>query len=62
NPPRLDANDSWNSLSKNLGIETICFIPCYCDIQFLRKEFLTVQKYKQHPFTSQIEKLVDALH
>jgi chromosome partitioning protein len=53
--------DRSDRLSTNLGIETISFILCYCDIQYLRKEFLTVLKYKQHPFTSQIEKLIGVL-
>ena len=52
-----DEGDRSDRLSTNLGIETISLIPCYCDIQILRKELLTVFKYKQHPFTSQIERL-----
>jgi chromosome partitioning protein len=58
---RSNEDDGSGSLSTNLGIEIISFIPCYCDIQFLRKEFLTVLRYRHHPFTSQIEKLIDAL-
>ena len=57
---RLDV-DGLERLSANLGIEIISYIPCYCDIQFLRKEFLTVINYRHHPFTSQIEKLIDVL-
>lgn len=57
---RLDV-DGLERLSANLGIEIISYIPCYCDIQFLRKEFLTVLNYRHHPFTSQIEKLIDVL-
>lgn len=53
--------DRSDRLSTNLGIETISLIPCYCDIQFLKKEFLTALKYKQHPFTSQIEKMIGVL-
>jgi hypothetical protein len=56
-----DEGDRSDRLSTNLGIETISLIPCYCDIQFLKKEFLTVFKYKQHPFTSQIEKMIGVL-
>jgi chromosome partitioning protein len=56
------SEDDWGGkLSTDLGIEIISFIPCYCDIQFLRKEFLTVLKYRDHPFTFQIEKLINAL-
>jgi len=60
-PQWLNENDDPGSLSKNLRTEFISFIPCYCDIQFLRKEFLTVIKHRHHPCTSQIEKLIDSL-
>lgn len=53
--------DVTASLSKEVGMEIISSIPCYCDIQFLRKEFLTVLKYPQHPFAKRIEQLVDTL-
>jgi hypothetical protein len=53
--------DATTSLSKEIGLEIVSSIPCYCDIQFLRKEFLTVLKYPQHPFAKQIERLVEAL-
>jgi MinD-like ATPase involved in chromosome partitioning or flagellar assembly len=53
--------DATASLSKEVGLEIVSSIPCYCDIQFLRKEFLTVLKYPQHPFAKQIEQLVEML-
>jgi MinD superfamily P-loop ATPase len=48
-------------LSKETHLEVISAIPCYCDIQFSRKEFLTALRYPAHPFTKQLETLVDAL-
>jgi hypothetical protein len=48
-----------DKLSGQLGIQTISSIPCYCDIQFLRREFLTALKYPQHPFAKQIQQLID---
>ena len=48
-------------LSKETHLEVISAIPCYCDIQFSRKEFLTALRYPAHPFTKQMETLVDAL-
>ena len=48
-----------NKLSSQLGIQTISSIPCFCDIQFLRREFLTALRYPQHPFAKQIQQLVD---
>jgi chromosome partitioning protein len=32
-------------------------IPCYCDIQFAQKEYLTVLGEPDHPFSQQIEHL-----
>ena len=46
-------------LSTELGIPTISSIPCFCDIQFLRREFMTVLKYPRHPFAEQIRQLID---
>jgi chromosome partitioning protein len=48
-----------DKLSGQLGIQTISSIPCFCDIQFLRREFLTALKYPQHPFAKQVQQLID---
>jgi cellulose biosynthesis protein BcsQ len=52
-------NDVGEVLSRDVGIDIICSIPCYCDIQFSRREFLTVLKYPHHPFAKRIESLVE---
>lgn len=44
-------------LSDQTKMEMISAIPCYCDIQFKRKEFLTVLQYPDHPFAKQLEHL-----
>ncbi len=44
-------------ISKTVGMEVISAIPCYCDIQFSRKEFLTVLRHPTHPFAGQIDHL-----
>jgi chromosome partitioning protein len=46
-----------NNFSKEVGMNVICTIPCYCDIQFSTKEFLTVLKYPDHPFAKRLEAL-----
>jgi chromosome partitioning protein len=46
-------------LSRDVGMDIICSIPCYCDIQFSRREFLTVLKYPDHPFAKRIERLAE---
>ena len=53
--------DSTEELSSELGVPVITSIPCYCDIQFSKREYFTVLSYPQHPFTKQIENLVQAL-
>jgi len=50
-----------NLLASETGMEVISAIPCYCDIQFSRKEFLTVLDQPEHPFAKQIERLVHAV-
>ena len=53
--------ESINKLSNQLRMQTISSIPCFCDIQFLSREFLTILKYPHHPFSKQIQKLIDTL-
>lgn len=56
-----DAGSAETALSKETNMDIISSIPCYCDIQFSRKEFLTALRYPNHPFTKQMETLVNAL-
>ena len=48
-------------LSNQVGMKIVSSIPCYCDIQFLKKEFLTVLKYPDHPFSRQLQDLINTL-
>ncbi len=48
--------DSEDRLSKEVGMKVISTIPCYCDIQFSKKEFLTAVQIL-HPFSERIESL-----
>lgn len=45
-------------LNKSFDIDTLLEIPCYCDIQFKEKEFLTASQFPSHPFTNKIHNLV----
>jgi chromosome partitioning protein len=56
-----DHLDSINTLSEELNMEVISTIPCYCDIQFAKKEFLTVIKHPDHPFTKQLDHLINSI-
>ena len=46
---------------KDVEMEIIGNIPCYCDIQFDNKEFLTVLKHPYHPFTHLLNDLVNKI-
>jgi hypothetical protein len=46
-----------NELSKAVGIDVAIALPCFCDIQFSKKEFLTVLRDPQHPFAKMVEDL-----
>lgn len=46
---------------KDVDMEIIGNIPCYCDIQFDNKEFLTVLKHPYHPFTHLLNDLVNKI-
>jgi chromosome partitioning protein len=51
--------DVSSMLSKEVGMNIICTIPCYCDIQFSIREFLTVLKYPDHPYAKLLESLAE---
>jgi MinD-like ATPase involved in chromosome partitioning or flagellar assembly len=51
--------DEMLDLSKQVGINIISALPCYCDIQFSKKEFLTVLARPNHPFAKKIASLVE---
>ena len=53
--------DTDEMLARAVRMKIMSSIPCYCDIQFLRKEFLTALKYPAHPFAKKIESLTDSL-
>ena len=54
-------NNAMLNLKMELGMDIISSIPCYCDIQFDNDEFLTVLKYPDHPFTSNLNELINTL-
>ena len=51
------ADDFVKKLTSETGIDVMTSIPCYCDIQFAQKEFLTVAVCPDHPFAQQIHHL-----
>jgi chromosome partitioning protein len=53
--------DMQNFLTNETGMKVLSAIPCYCDIQFSRREFLTVLNQPEHVFAKQFERLVHAV-
>jgi chromosome partitioning protein len=51
-----------STFTNEVGMNIICSIPCYCDIQFSAKEFLTVLKYPDHPFAKLLQALTEDKH
>lgn len=60
-PKEQDQSDIINMLSKELKMDVISSIPCYCDIQFNKREYLTVLEYPRHPFAEKINSLIENL-
>jgi chromosome partitioning protein len=58
--PQGSESDLGIALSKEVQMELMSAVPCYCDIQFSRKEFLTVLRYPTHPFAKQLKRLAES--
>jgi chromosome partitioning protein len=58
---QLTGMDMQNFLTNETGMNVLSAIPCYCDIQFSRKEFLTVLNQPEHLFAKQCEQLANAV-
>jgi cellulose biosynthesis protein BcsQ len=61
NPIETSSPMAEPQLSQELGIKTISTIPCFCDIQFSDKEFLTVLNYPDHPFSYYVNQLITGI-
>jgi hypothetical protein len=49
-----------DGFSDTVGMKVISSIPCYCDIQFSKKEFLTATQLV-HPFSERIDLLTKSM-
>jgi chromosome partitioning protein len=48
-------------LERTIGAEIIGCIPCYCDIQFSRHEFLFSIRQPDHPFSIRLAKIAETI-
>ena len=60
--PQQSESDFSRAISNEISMDVISAIPCYCDIQFSRKEFLTGLQYPAHPFAKQLERLASSVN
>ena len=56
-----EQSEDITRLKRDLDMDVISTIPCYCDIQFDSKEYLTALQYPDHPFSLRINDLIDKL-
>lgn len=48
-------------LHKETGANSLTPLPCYCDIQFSPREFLTVINNPNHPFSLKLKKIINEM-
>ena len=57
----LEQSETMDELENYLKMDIVSTIPCYCDIQFERQEFITVLKYPNHPFVDKMNELINKI-
>lgn len=60
-PYQITPDEIIKMLTKETNLGVISAIPCYCDIQFSQREFLTALEFPEHPFSSQINQLIEKI-
>jgi chromosome partitioning protein len=58
----LEQSETMMELENYLKMDVVSTIPCYCDIQFERQEFVTVLKYPNHPFVGKMNELINKIN
>ena len=53
----LEQNQTIKNLERLIKMDVVSMIPCYCDMQFERQEYLTALKNPDHPFSKKIDEL-----
>ncbi len=58
-PNTPDEINSVKELERVIGAQVVGAVPCYCDIQFSRHEFLFSIKQPNHPFSTKLASLTE---
>ncbi len=53
-----EQSNTITDLEESIQMPVISQIPCYCDIQFEKQEYLTALTNPEHPFASRIDELI----
>ncbi len=53
-----EQSNTITDLEESIQMPVISEIPCYCDIQFEKQEYLTALRNPEHPFALRIDELV----
>ena len=69
-PDASNSNGCWGDLTeltwsdelqKEIGTQVVGSVPCFCDIQFSRHEFLFAVKNPDHPFSKKVVDLAERI-
>ncbi len=60
-PEQINMSDLEKYLKNETTLDLLRSVPCYCDIQFSKREFLTSLTYPCHPFTLEMNKIISEL-
>jgi MinD-like ATPase involved in chromosome partitioning or flagellar assembly len=63
NGRQWDATEiAWaEELQKDIGTQVVGSVPCFCDIQFSKHEFLFAVNHPEHPFSKRVVDLADRI-
>jgi chromosome partitioning protein len=56
-----NAKHVLEGIEEMTGVKYLTPLPCYCDIQFSPREFLTVVDNPKHPFSKRLQTIIDEI-
>ena len=56
-----NAKHVLEGLEEMTGVKYLTPLPCYCDIQFSPREFLTVVNNPNHPFSKRLQTIINEI-
>ena len=59
--PKADENSWEKEVESEVGTKVIGSVPCFCDVQFNRHEFLTVINQPEHVFSKKVVRIAEKI-